>query len=87
MKVSVYLQKVILLPRLDKFKSCIFTSRLVVFKEPFSQLCKNGDDIAIVWHEALAERTDEDMSHENARHSPSLADRGVLRTGKKVKTF
>ena len=38
MKLSVDLQKVVLLPRLDMFKCVIFTSRLVIFNETFSQL-------------------------------------------------
>ena len=61
MKISVDLQKVILLPRLDTFKSAIFTSRLVTFNETFSQLGKNGEDKAIIWHEALSGRTDGDI--------------------------
>ena len=62
LKVSADLQKVILLPRMDQFKTGIFTPRLVVFNETMSQLGKHGIDTAVIWHEAIADRKDEDIA-------------------------
>ena len=58
MKLSFYLQKVILLPRLDMFKNVIFTSRIVILIKPFPSY-KKGKYFAKIWHEALSGRTDE----------------------------
>ena len=60
--LSVDLQKVILLPRINTFKSVIFTPRLVVFNETFAELGNTGTDTAIIWHEALSGRQDEDIT-------------------------
>lgn len=63
--VAVDLQKVILIPRMDQFKRSIFTSRLCVYNETFSTLGSQQakkKDMAIVWHEAIAGRQDEDIS-------------------------
>lgn len=47
---------------MDQFKSGIFTPRLVVFNETMSQLGKHGTDTAVIWHEAIADRKDEDIA-------------------------
>ena len=61
------LQKVILIPRMDQFKSNIFTSRLVVFNETFSpvgsrKLNKTWKDKTFIWNESVAGRKDEDVT-------------------------
>ncbi|GFO24623.1 Cai-1 autoinducer sensor kinase/phosphatase cqss [Plakobranchus ocellatus] len=61
-KVSADLQKVIRLPRIDEFKTCIFTHRLVAFNETISELGKNGKDTAVLWHEAISGRRNEDIA-------------------------
>ena len=60
-------QKVILIPRMDQFKSNIFTSRLVVFNETFSplgsrKLNKTWTDKTFIWNESVAGRKDEDVT-------------------------
>ena len=60
------LQKVLLLPVLRDLKSCIFTSRLVVFNETFARMGKNiGSDkqnLLLVWDESTAGRKKEDIA-------------------------
>ena len=59
------LQKVLLLPRLHDLKSCIFTSRLVVFNETFARMGKSEvdfDNLLVVWNESLAGRKKEDIA-------------------------
>ncbi|RUS68512.1 hypothetical protein EGW08_023726 [Elysia chlorotica] len=62
LKISADLQKVLVLPKIDQFKSCVFASRLIVFNETMSELGKGGRDTAVLWHEAIAGRKDEDIS-------------------------
>lgn len=63
-RVTVDLQKVIMLPRMDMFKEVIFCPRLIAFNESFVPI---GDDIngikplAVVWHEAISGRKQEDI--------------------------
>ena len=60
---SADLQKVLLLPMIDQFKKTIFTSRLVCFNETFAPLSKSAKkSIAILWHEAVCGRKDEDIA-------------------------
>ena len=73
LRVSSDLQKVILLPRMDEFKEGIFTPRLVVFNETISTLGK-GTDTAIVWHEAISGRQDEDITSAFYKWLISLRD-------------
>lgn len=58
LKVSVDLQKVIMLPRLDMFKKVIFTQRISVYNESFVPLgkAKNQKTFACLWHDAIAGR-------------------------------
>ena len=42
LKVSADLQKVVMLPRMDQFKACVFSKRLIVFNETICELEKNS---------------------------------------------
>lgn len=60
---SADLQKVIMLPRLDMFKSVIFTPRIIAFNESFVPLGTHSQQktVATIWHEAVAGRKKEDI--------------------------
>lgn len=62
---SADLQKVIMLPRLDMFKSALFTRRIIAFNESFVPLGTQSSEllkpIAVIWHEATAGRKTEDI--------------------------
>ncbi|CAG9773648.1 unnamed protein product [Ceutorhynchus assimilis] len=61
---SVDLQKVIMLPRCEMFKSVIFTGRLVAYNEsfvPVGSKNKNLRPTATIWHEAIRGRKKEDI--------------------------
>lgn len=61
---SVDLQKVIMLPRLEGFKSAVFTKRIIAFNESFVPLGskqKTLKPFAVIWHEAIAGRKKEDI--------------------------
>lgn len=63
--VSIDLQKVIMLPRLDMSKLIIFYKRLVAYNQSFVPVGKwTGDrgPIAVVWNEAISCRKKEDIS-------------------------
>ncbi|CAH0397369.1 unnamed protein product [Chilo suppressalis] len=62
--VSVDLQKVIMLPRIDTFKAALFCPRLVAYNETFVPLgnFKKGHVFAAVWHEGVAGRKQEDIT-------------------------
>ena len=49
------MQKVLLLPMMTVIKECIFTSRLVIFNEPFCPVNLKLDEnsVSVVWHEAV----------------------------------
>ena len=53
--------KVFLLPKLTT-KEHVFVSRLVTFNETFATLNENKDSILILWHEATAGRTAQDVA-------------------------
>ncbi|KAK4883794.1 hypothetical protein RN001_000065 [Aquatica leii] len=57
------LKKVIMLPRLEMFKSAIFTNRLTVYNESFVPVGKkrNSKPFAALWHEALFKRNKEEL--------------------------
>lgn len=62
--VSADLQKIIMLPRLDSFKSAIFCPRLVAYNETFVLLKKyigTNSVYAVAWHEAISGRKQEDL--------------------------
>lgn len=62
--VSVDLQKVIMLPRLEMFKRIIFAKRITAFNESFVPLGKwTGEKrpMAILWHEGVSGRKKEDL--------------------------
>lgn len=62
--VSVDLQKVIMLPRLDSFKTTIFSPRIVVYNEtfvPFGKYTSTNPVYAVTWHEAISGRKQEDL--------------------------
>ena len=60
------LQKVLLLPVLRDLKSCIFTSRLVIFNETFARMGKDirsdKKNFLLVWDESIAGRKKEDIA-------------------------
>ncbi|KAL1492273.1 hypothetical protein ABEB36_012748 [Hypothenemus hampei] len=65
--ITIYcadLEKVIMLPRLEMFKSAIFTHRLSVYNEsfvPVGKKQKNCKPFAAVWHDALLGRNKEQI--------------------------
>lgn len=61
--LSVDLQKVIMLPRMETFQSVCFTRRLVAFNETFVPVAgqKNKKPFAAVWHEGIAGRKCEEI--------------------------
>jgi len=56
---AVDLQKVLLLPRMPDLKSCIFTSRLVVFNETFAMMGSQNKKVhyLALWNESIAGRS------------------------------
>ena len=66
--MSVDMQKVIVLPRLEGVKTCVFTQHLVTFHETFAPLGNKSKDIrkrpviSPVSHEALSGRNAEDLA-------------------------
>lgn len=61
---SADLQKVVMLPRLDMFKTALFTRRIIAFNESFVPVANKHDlkPLAVVWHEAIAGRKREDIT-------------------------
>ena len=62
--VSVDMQKVIMLPRLEMFKKAIFTQRIIAFNEsfvPIGNSSKSLNPVAVLWHEAIAGRKKEEL--------------------------
>ena len=58
------MQKVILLPRIDQYKECAFTRRLVCFNltlVPAGSITKKHPAIAAIWHEAIAGRKSQEV--------------------------
>ena len=60
--MSADLQKVIMLPRIDEFKTAIFTRRPTVFNETFAGVSKGSPNFAALWHEGMSARNDEDLA-------------------------
>lgn len=62
-KVSVDLQKIIMIPRIEMFKKAIFTQRLIAYNESFVPLgkCKQSPPYAVLWHEAVSGRSKENI--------------------------
>lgn len=54
-----------MLPRMDMFKSAVFTRRIIAFNESFVPLGNQSNEllkpIAVVWHEATSGRKKEDI--------------------------
>ena len=63
-----------MLPKIDEFKTCVFTTRLVNFNETFSELGKHGKDTAVVWHEAISGTRDEDSGSAFHKYIDGLRD-------------
>ena len=63
---------------MNRFKTVIFTSHFVVFNETFSQLGKNGEDTAVVWHKAVVGRTDGDIASSFHAYISSLREETYL---------
>jgi len=61
--LSIDLQKVIMLPRVDSFKKVIFTKRIVAYHESFVPLGKKSKlfPFACIWHEGINARNKEDL--------------------------
>lgn len=58
------LEKVIMLPRLDTFKSVIFCPRLTVYNQTFAPVGKITRDVkplAAIWHDGIAGRKQDDI--------------------------
>ena len=59
----VDLQKVRMLPEIAGVKSAIFTQRICAYNESFSPIGKRkGKSIAMLWHQGVAGRNDEDIA-------------------------
>ena len=60
---SADLEKVIMLPRLNMFKSVLFARRIIAFNESFIPVGsrQNLKPLAVLWHEAIAGRKREDI--------------------------
>lgn len=61
--VSVDLQKIIMLPRIDTFKRIIFVQRLTTYHESFVPLGKKSNLVpfAVVWNESISGRNKKDI--------------------------
>lgn len=61
--VSADLQKIIMLPRVDCFKSVLFIKRLIAYHETFAPVGKKSKlhPCAVVWHEGISGRWKEDI--------------------------
>lgn len=61
--VSVDLQKVIMLPRIDGFKRVIFSKRLIAYNESFVALGSSNKlpPFAVLWNESISGRNKEDI--------------------------
>ena len=59
---SLDLQKVRMLPEMPGVKTTIFTPRIVAYNETFSPIgVKCGPSTAVIWHQGVAGRKDEDI--------------------------
>lgn len=60
---SVDLEKVIMLPRIDTFKSVLFSKRISLYNESFVPVGKMGNSktFAVLWHEGISGRCKEDL--------------------------
>ena len=60
---SLDLQKVRMLPEIPGVKSAVFTRRVCAYNESFTPIGdgKLGQTIALLWHQGLGERNDEDI--------------------------
>ena len=62
---SADLQKVIMLPRMESFKSVVFTRRIIALNESFVPLGTKGGGkeipMAVLWHEGIAGRKKEEI--------------------------
>lgn len=63
MYVSLDLQKVRMLPEIPGVKSAVFTRRICAYNETFTPLGKGklSDTIALIWHQGVGERNDEEI--------------------------
>ena len=64
MLITVDMQKVILLPRLEQYKRCLFTRRVVAINQSFVPIGtqKGEKPRGVLWHEAICGRNDEDVA-------------------------
>ena len=60
---SLDLQKVRMLPEIPGVKSAVFTGRICAYNETFSPIGKGkGKSYAMLWHQGIAGRNDEDIA-------------------------
>ena len=66
---SADLQKVIMIPRMESFKSVVFTHRIIALNESFVPVGTKSSclPVAVLWHEGIAGRKKEDIT--SAFHS------------------
>ena len=75
---SLDLQKVRMLPEIGGVKSAVFTQRICAYNESFSPLGKKtGKSVAILWHQGVAGRNDEDIASCFDRYLTHSIDRDV----------
>ncbi|XP_030757813.1 uncharacterized protein LOC115883597 [Sitophilus oryzae] len=60
-RYAVDMQKVIIIPKMT-IKNSYFVSRLVIFHETFANLKKGGENMCILWHEAIMGRNSPDVT-------------------------
>lgn len=66
--VSADMQKVIMLPRMEMFKTVLFTRRICLFNETFAAVgskkkqSARKNNVACLWHEGIMGRKDEDIA-------------------------
>lgn len=58
---AVDMQKVIIIPKMT-IKNSFFVSRLVVFHETFANLKQGGENMCVIWHEAIMGRNSPDVT-------------------------
>ena len=64
MFISVDMPKVILFPRLEQYKRCLFTRRLATINQSFVPIRDQKGERArgVLWHEGICGRNDEDAA-------------------------
>lgn len=58
---AVDMQKVLIIPKMTT-KNSFFVSRLIAMNETFASLKKNGQNVCVLWHEAIAGRSAKEVA-------------------------